>query len=148
MPRGGARPNSGPKKGAKYRPRLKLTPTAPVDGYKLTSAQRMKLLRRQVVLAVSDGWSTERIAAVIGVSAEKLQQLFGRELAHGRDLARMEELLRLDSQSGAGKTQATKTLFENAGSPAPQPGSSETPATANRDKILKGALRVLDGGKQ
>src|SRR6266446_6547989 len=95
MPRGGARPGSGPKKGAQYNRRWRLEVESAGPGQKPTAAQRTRALRRQICLCAADGMSVETIAAVLGFSVDKLKALFRRELQFGREIIRAEELARM-----------------------------------------------------
>src|ERR1700730_13002304 len=106
MSRGGVRPGSGPKKGAKYNRRLRLESESGVADQKLTPAQRMRALRRQVSLCVADGMVPETIAAILGFETDKLKVVFKHELQFGREIIRAEELARLGEASGEGKVAA------------------------------------------
>jgi hypothetical protein len=107
----------------------------------------MRALKRHVVLCIADGMEPDKIAALLGMPIDKLRAVFAHELEHGREIVRAEELRRLDEQSGAGKTAATKTLLDNAGAKGapPKPQSEEE---SRADKIMQGALRLLQGGKK
>jgi hypothetical protein len=110
MPRGGARPGSGPKKGTRYRKRLQLT-GQPVERAGGTPPHlRMRAQRRRVALLVYDGMTPEKIAAVMGTSLEKLQVIFARELEHGAALIRAELLENLKAAGDDGNVSANRAL--------------------------------------
>lgn len=115
------------------------------EGRRQTQAQRHRELKRLVALCVADDMPRETIAAVVGIDLAKLEVCFGHELAHGKAIIRAEELMRLDAQSGDGKTAATKALLENADT-SPSAGGQKNGGT-QREKIAQGALRILNGGR-
>lgn len=123
MPSGGARPNSGPKKGTKYRRRYKLTAEEKESGVKLTSAEREAAIRRKVCLWRAAGLTVDDIAIKLGMDVEEVGQVFSREVQHGPALARAELLSRLDD---ANNVAADKRLLDEIqgappGEPPPAP---------------------------
>src|SRR4051812_43445458 len=118
MPRGGARPGSGPKKGTKYRRRFALTAQSGAIESKQTAAQRMAALRRQVALWTAGDMTPEEIAAVLGYDVDKLKAVFPRELAHGHAITKASLLARLDD---AGNVAADKRLLDEIAPNAPLP---------------------------
>ncbi len=133
MPRGGARPGSGPKKGTKYRKRLRLTAQAVDAPRKQTQAQRMAELRRQVALWTAGDMKPGEIAAVLGLDLEKLKTLFARELAHGRALTRASLLARLD---GAGNVSADKRLLDEIAPAILEPPNDGVGGNQNQNSLL------------
>ena len=105
----------GRPKGSKNKPRLYLTGEEVEVGKKPTAAQRHQAMKRQVALCVHDGMDEASIAAVLDLTVEKLRALFARELRHGRDLVRAEELMRLDAASADGNVAASKAILSPPG---------------------------------
>jgi hypothetical protein len=139
---GGAREGAGRKPGRKNRPKLQLEVVTESHGEKLTPRQRQALLRRQVALMRADSMSDDAIAAVIAIPVDQLRAVFGRELAHGREIIRSEVLARLDQQSESGNVSAGKALLAAAdGEPTTAHGEHAPDSVAAR------ALRIIDGGK-
>lgn len=152
MPRGGARPNSGPKKGSKYRKRGKPRAEKPMSSAAPPSAEaEREQTARIVALCVHDGMSEADTAAAIGMAVEAMREAFAVELAHGKALIRADVLRRLDEQASDGKVAATRALLDARAKDAPEapaaPGSS-TPASELDDKLVRGALKILSGGKK
>jgi hypothetical protein len=152
MPRGGARPGSGPKKGTKYRKRFALTAPAVEGGNKPTASQRMATLRHQVALWTSCDMTPDDIAAVLGYDVTKLKTVFARELAFGHSIIKANLLARLDD---AGNVAADKRLLDEIGPNAPFPAEakigtdfgSEKPdrdsATGNRSRGIGKKKRAI-----
>lgn len=141
MPRGGARPGSGPKKGTKYRRRFTLTAQSGAAESKQTAAQRMAALRRQVALWTAGDMTPEEIAAVLGYDVDKLKAIFPRELAHGHAITKASLLARLDD---AGNVAADKRLLDEIAPNAPlsaeknpEGEGSEKPGAGRPRKIGK-----------
>ena len=147
MPRGGARPGSGPKKGAQYNRRWRLEVESAGPGQKPTAAQRTRALRRQICLCAADGMSVETIAAVLGFSVDKLKALFRRELQFGREIIRAEELARMGEQSAEGKLAATKSLLEKLTPASAASGNKRAPAEMENDRVTQAALKLIKGGR-
>jgi hypothetical protein len=147
MPRGGARPGSGPKKGSKYRRRLRLEAESAASGKKSTAAQRMAELRRRVALGVADGLEPKAIAAVLGYSVEKLRAVFPHELEHGRAIVRLEELTRLDAASSDGKVSASRIIFENAGGSSAGKKTGK-PVETESEKVTRFAHKIIKGDRK
>lgn len=143
--RGGKREGAGRKRGSPNRYKLQLEVAAKTAGGKLSAADRMRVLKRQVALCVADGMPAEKIAAVMGLPIEKLRAVFAHELEHGREIVRADELLRLDAASEGGKVAASKIILANAGK-ATAPGETPKPNETDGGKVTRLALRVLNGG--
>jgi hypothetical protein len=134
----------GRPKGSKNNPKLRLDAQAIVPGKRLTPAQRMQALKRQVALYVADGMAEPSIAAIMEIPLDKLKAVFGRELLHGREIVRANQLLNLDEASAAGSVPASKALLAAAnGDPDPSTQKKKGPSGLN-----EAALRIINGGKR
>jgi hypothetical protein len=142
--RGGKRPGAGRPRGAKTRERLTLAQQPVAATKKVSQRERHLELKRSICLAVSEGWSDEKISAVLKIPVDRLRAAFGHELAHGKEIIRLEQLRELDLQGQAGKVSALKTVLDNAVGERTKPvrQSDET-----EDRIIAGALKLLKGGK-
>ncbi len=143
--RGGKRQGAGRKRGSTNRRKLQLEVESNTASGKLTAADRMRVMRRQIALCVADGMTAEKIAAVMGLPNEKLRAVFAHELEHGREIVRADELLRLDAASEGGKVAASKIILANAGK-ATAPGETPKPNETDGEKVTRLAFRVLNGG--
>jgi hypothetical protein len=133
----------GRPKGSKNKPRLQLVSQISEHGKKSTPAQRMQAMKLQVALCVCDGMADESIAAVLEMPPDKLRAVFSRELQHGREIVRAEELMRLSAGSSEGNVTASKALL---GTDNQQSKRARDARTESGDKITRMALRVLQGG--
>lgn len=112
MARGGKREGAGRPRGSRTnRPPLQLNGETVAPSPAPNPQTRMAALRWEVCRLVSDGMTVEEIASAIpGMSVERLERVFPKELANGRALYRREILRRLDEQSAAGNVTATRAL--------------------------------------
>lgn len=147
MPRGGARPGSGPKPGTKYRKRARL-PVATEEGApKMTQAQRHSALKRHIALCKSAGMNDEAIAEVIQIPLEQLRAAFPRELKFGRDIVLAEELARLDAASASGSVTASKAILAAANGENPEIEKGGKRPSGHQATVHRLALQSLQGGK-
>lgn len=148
MPRGGARPGCGRKRGGRNDPSFELIGEENAErARKMTRADRHQLLKRKVALCVADGMLPAKIAAVMCIKLERLEALYAHELEHGREIIRAEQLLCADLQSAAGKTAGTKLLLESSNRAGGTP-SPKDHAKAEQESIVAGALKLISGGKK
>jgi len=140
----------GRPKGSKNTPRLHLTSQVidDADGKKPTAAERHRALKWQVAVYVHGGMDVVGIAAVMGMTIEKLRVLFAWELQHGWALVHAEELRRLDAQSAEGKTAATKLALATGGAERPAENPEADAAKARHDNVIELALKLMHGGKK
>lgn len=97
--------------------------------------------RNGVRLMRADGWTVDRIARRIGVSANTLRKHFAEELSDGADIVRLKVLADLDRASSKGKVAASNALLKLSGlEPPPPPPKADAPAekpTAPEEKLGK-----------
>lgn len=124
MPRGGARPGAGRKMGSRNTPKLQLTSEEVSLERKPTPAERMRMLKRQVALRVSDGMSKETIASIMGIPVDRLEKIFAHELQHGREIIRGEMLDNLAAGGDAGSVSAARALSGITAIPLHAPSSA------------------------
>jgi hypothetical protein len=147
MTHGGRRSGAGRKSGSRNRPQFQLEAADDSPEAKPTPAQRHKLLARQVCLCVADNMPVDKIAVVMGMPVDRLQALFPRELAHGREICRAEELMRLDQQAADGKVAASKIIMDVATESASGGGGSQAGRGAAKQSANDRMLKLLEGGK-
>ena len=147
MPKGGARPGSGPKPGKKYRKRFRLLVAPGETAQKLTPAQRHEALKRQVSLCVAAKMSEEAIAEICQVSVSDLQTAFPRELKFGSEIVRAGELARLDVASAGGSVPAAKALLATANGELPDIEKGGKKPSGHQATVHRLALQTLQGGK-
>jgi hypothetical protein len=134
----------GRPKGSKNNPKLRLEIQEISPGKRPTPAQRMQALKRQVALYVADGMVESSIAAVMEMPVEKLRAVFRRELLHGREIVRANELRNLDAASAAGSVPASKALLAAANGDPNIPARKEKGVAG----LNEAALRIINGGKR
>ena len=145
MQHGGKRTGAGRPKGSKNKPALQLQVEEVQRPVGKSQAQRMRALKQQVALLVSDGMPPGEIAAVLGFSEEKLKAVFQHELTHGKQIIRAQALAQLAAAGEGGNVAASKAILANADGDAPK--TNEKSGDPDRDRRNAAALTILNGGK-
>lgn len=108
--------------------------------------------RNAVRLMRADGWTVDRIARRIGVSANTLRKHFAEELSDGSDIVRLQALEDLRRASSKGKVAASNALLKLSGleppPPPPPPGHDEKPEPeklGKKESARRAALTAEQG---
>ncbi len=110
--------------------------------FKPTRAQR-----ERVKLLKADGWSNERIAALIGVARNTLEAAFAAEIEFGADQKKAEVLEDLKAASKKGNASAARQLldrFDTAKALRPEPTIAPKPPKLGKKQIEQQAAETPD----
>ncbi len=108
------------------------------------TAPRGPTLRQRVALCSADRMEPSVIAAVLGISEDRLRVEFSVELEHGAAIVRAQHLAALSTAARCGSSPAAKALLAVAAKPEP-----EKPTRSQGSLSVEArALRIIRGDRK